>query len=278
MSNNLLADKKIILAEDDALLAQIITKKLEQAGATVIPFINGADCLAAITTEKPDLVLLDIDLPGLNGYEVLHRLYQRDVTPTLPVIIISNSGQVVEIEKILQLGVRDYIIKAQLEPEEILEKIYNSLGIKHRVDTPSIIFDMQTPEPVAQSAAELVKVLVVEDDPLLRNMLSVKLSMSHCPCMFSNDGLQALELVSQFEPQVILLDLMIPGKDGFAVLTDLKAHPTFKDIPVIIFSNKSGDDEKAKAHQLGAHSFRQKALTDLNELVAELRGLALKRA
>lgn len=121
----------------------------------------------------------------------------------------------------------------------------------------------------------LVKVLVVEDDPMLRNMLSVKLSMSRCPCMFSNDGLQALDLVSQFEPQVILLDLMIPGKDGFTVLAELKAHPSFKTIPVIIFSNKSGDDEKKRAQDLGAHSFRQKALTDLNVLVNELRTLAL---
>lgn len=92
--------------------------------------------------------------------------------------------------------------------------------------------------------------------------------------MFSNDGLQALELVEQFEPQVIVLDLMIPGKDGFTVLAELKADARFKAIPVVVFSNKSGDDEKAKALELGAHSFRMKALTDLNELVTELRKLA----
>lgn len=274
MNTQSLLGQTIILAEDDVFLADVIKRKLELYSATVLTYTNGTECLEAIKFMHPQLVLLDIQLPGLNGYEILQNLYQSKITPDLPVIVISNSGQAVEIEKILQLGIRDYIVKANFEPEEVLVKIFEALNLKFEKTDETIALTIDELQSISTMSDELVRVLVVEDDPLLRNMLSVKLSKSHCPYMFSNDGLQALELVEQFEPQVIVLDLMIPGKDGFTVLAELKADARFKAIPVVVFSNKSGDDEKAKALELGAHSFRMKALTDLNELVTELRKLA----
>ena len=67
---------------------------------------------------------------------------------------------------------------------------------------------------------------------------------------------------------------MLPGKDGFEVLAELKADDRVKSTPVVIFSNKSGDNEKSKAMELGASAYRVKAMTDLNELIGELRRLA----
>ena len=273
MNTENLTGKTIILAEDDVFLASVIRKKMELLGATVIPFTNGSDCLESIKAKRPDLVLLDVQLPGLNGYEVLHDLYQSKITPELPVIVISNSGQDVEIEKILQLGIKDYIVKANFEPAEVFVKIFEALNLDYTKDD-GVSLVINEAKVAKTDGDNLVRVLVIEDDPLLRNMLSVKLSKSHCPYMFSNDGAQVLELVSQFEPQVIVLDLMIPVKDGFQVLSELKADPRFQLIPVVVFSNKSGDDEKNRALKLGASSFRMKALTDLNELVAEIRTLA----
>ena len=277
MTTQTLLGQTIFLAEDDTFLANVIKKKLELYGATVVSFTNGRECLEAIKSHPPQLVLLDLQLPGLSGYEILTDLYQSNITPDLRVIVISNSGQTVEIKSILQLGIRDYIIKANFEPEEVLAKIFDALNLNFQKTDNGVSFVVNESESASTTDEELVRVLVVEDDPLLRNMLSVKLSKSHCPYMFSNDGLQALELVEQFEPQVIVLDLMIPGKDGFTVLTELKSDARFKNIPVVVFSNKSGDDEKSKAMQLGAHSFRMKALTDLSELVSELRTLGRGR-
>ena len=274
MNAQILAGKTLILAEDDSFLASVITQKLEMYGAIVKHFTNGEECLQAVEESTPDLLLLDIYLPGLSGYQILDALATKKILPALPVIVISNSEQPIEIDKIKKLGIRDYIIKANFEPNEVVQKIMEALDInndKTSKDTPMAIYESLT--PVFENV-EVVRVLVVEDDPLLRNMLSVKLSNSHCPHMFSNDGLQALELAIQFEPQVIVLDLMLPGKDGFEVLAELKADERVKATPVIIFSNKSGDNEKSKAMELGASAYRVKAMTDLNELIGELRRLA----
>lgn len=274
MNELILTGKKIILAEDDSFLASVITQKLEMHGAIVSHFTNGETCLQAIEESIPDLLLLDIYMPGLSGYQILDTLANKKILPELPVIVISNSGQPIEINKIQKLGIRDYIIKANFEPDEVIHKIMVALDInsnKSPKEIPMAIYETLT--PVFENV-EVVRVLVVEDDPLLRNMLSVKLANSHCPHMFSNDGLQALELAVQFEPQVIVLDLMLPGKDGFEVLAELKADDRVKATPVIIFSNKSGDNERSRAMELGASAYRVKAMTDLNELIGELRRLA----
>lgn len=274
MNSHILAGKTIIIAEDDLFLSNVITKKLELYGAAVVQYVNGEDCLRAIHNKLPDLVLLDIDLPGKNGYSILEDLNQAHIIPTLPIIVISNSGQAIKIEKILSLGIRDYIIKANFQPDDVVSKVFDALSIEFPSKKFGTSLTIEDSSYVLDESQDIVRVLVVEDDPLLRNMLSVKLANSHCPHMFSNDGLQALELTSQFEPHVIVLDLMIPGKDGFTVLSELKADVRYAKIPVVIFSNKSGDDEKTKAIELGASAYRVKAMTDLNELVFELRRLA----
>ena len=89
MNTQSLLGQTIILAEDDVFLADVIKRKLELYSATVLTYTNGTECLEAIKFMHPQLVLLDIQLPGLNGYEILQNLYQSKITPDLPVIVIS---------------------------------------------------------------------------------------------------------------------------------------------------------------------------------------------
>ncbi|MES2966523.1 MAG: response regulator [Patescibacteria group bacterium] len=123
-----LTNKTIYLAEDDTFLASVIIQKLEMQGVIVAHFVNGEECLAAIEKTLPDLVLLDIHLPGLTGYQILDVLASKQITPQLPVIVISNSGQSIEIERIQKLGIRDYIIKANFAPDEVIAKIVEALS------------------------------------------------------------------------------------------------------------------------------------------------------
>ncbi|MES2749508.1 MAG: response regulator [Patescibacteria group bacterium] len=123
-----LTNKTIYLAEDDTFLASVIIQKLEMQGVIVAHFVNGEECLASIEKTLPDLLLLDIHLPGLTGYQILDVLASKQITPQLPVIVISNSGQSIEIERIQKLGIRDYIIKANFAPDEVIAKIVEALS------------------------------------------------------------------------------------------------------------------------------------------------------
>ncbi|HOY56338.1 MAG TPA: response regulator [bacterium] len=113
----------ILLVEDDDFLLNMYRVKLELEDYKVLTASNGEAGLALIKDKKPDLVLLDIILPKLNGFEVLKVTQQDKNIKNIPVIILSNLGQKEDIKKGLKLGARDYLIKAHFLPSEVIEKI-----------------------------------------------------------------------------------------------------------------------------------------------------------
>lgn len=119
---------KILIVEDDNFLADIYKTKLELEGFKVTVATDGEKGLKMIQTKTPDLVLLDILLPKLDGFAILETVKQADSTvKDLPVILLTNLGQNEEVQKGLKLGAADYLIKAHFKPAEVVEKIKNIL-------------------------------------------------------------------------------------------------------------------------------------------------------
>jgi DNA-binding response OmpR family regulator len=118
---------KILIVEDDRFLRELIARKLKNEGYEVLEAVDGEEGLKKIKEEKPDLILLDLILPGIDGFEVLAKAKEDPNIAQIPVIILSNLGQREEIERGLKLGAIDYLIKAHFTPGEIIEKIKNIL-------------------------------------------------------------------------------------------------------------------------------------------------------
>lgn len=115
--------KKILLVEDDQFLTDIYTTKLKEAGFSVEVVGEGDGVLPKIMEKKPDLLLLDIVLPHLDGWEVIKQIKANKDFKALKVIILSNLGQKNEVEKGMKLGAVKYLIKAHYTPAEIVEEI-----------------------------------------------------------------------------------------------------------------------------------------------------------
>jgi len=115
--------KKILIIEDDKFLRELIVQKLIKKGYNIVEAVNGEEGIKSVKEENPDLVLLDLILPVINGFEVLTRIKSDPILAGIPVIIISNLGQEEEINEGLRLGAVDYLIKAHFTLEEILNKI-----------------------------------------------------------------------------------------------------------------------------------------------------------
>ena len=114
---------KILIAEDDPTLGSILSEKLRKWNYQVSLAKNGLETMEMIVSEKPDLLLLDILMPIKNGMEVLEEMAEKGYIKEVPVIIISNSGQPVEVERAKELGVEDYLIKTNFDPQDVLEKV-----------------------------------------------------------------------------------------------------------------------------------------------------------
>lgn len=115
--------KKILLIEDDQHLATLIRIKLEKEGYNVLAIPDGMNALAVLNKENPDMLLLDFELPFKNGVQILEEIRKNDETKLLPVIIISNSGSPIEVLRFQKLGVKDYLIKAELNLDELVKII-----------------------------------------------------------------------------------------------------------------------------------------------------------
>ena len=120
--------KKIFLIEDDPLLIDIYSTKLKQSGFEVAVAEQGEKALADIEAGRPDLVLLDVVLPHMDGWAILQALKASNELRHIPVVILSNLGQKEEIEKGLSLGAAKYLIKAHYTPSEIVEEIIRIVG------------------------------------------------------------------------------------------------------------------------------------------------------
>lgn len=118
-----LAGKKIMWVEDDKFLNNIIAQRLAFEKCQLIHAIEGEEALALADKEQPAIILLDIMLPGMNGFDVLSRLKENEKTKNIPVIILSNLGQKNDIEKGIKLGAVRFLIKATVTLDEIMAEI-----------------------------------------------------------------------------------------------------------------------------------------------------------
>ncbi len=120
--------KKILIVEDEEIVSGLLEKKLKNEGYEVFCAKDGEEGLEKMRKIKPDLILLDIIMPKKGGFEVMEEMQKEEDLKNLPVIVISNSGQPVELDRAKSLGAKDWLIKTEFDPQEVLEKVKKQLG------------------------------------------------------------------------------------------------------------------------------------------------------
>ncbi|MDP3996790.1 MAG: response regulator [bacterium] len=256
----------ILIIENDAFWSDVLVKKLGEAGYNTALVTDGAMGFQKLKESHPDIVLLDIMLPTMNGYEILEAKQKDPTLSVIPVIIISNSGQSEEINRALSLGVKDYLVKTQFDPEEVVTKVRIQLGQDGKTATLS-------GGPALSPNHTTIfgkKIMWVEDDKFLSDIISRKLSTEKCTLLHFKDGREALAELKKNIPDIIILDILLSGIDGWEILKKIKEDPSTKNIPVILLSNlgQKGDVDKGKEY--GANRFLVKATVTLDEIIEEI--------
>ena len=242
--------QKIFIVEDDTVLRNVLSEKLSKSGYAVEEAEDGEVALQKLRGGlRPDLMLLDILMPKKNGMEVMEEMNADPTLKSIPIMIISNSGQPVEIERAKKLGAKDFLIKAVFDPAEVLEKIKALLQERKQ------------------------GVLVIEDDKFLRELFIRKLLANGLTVENAIDAKGAFEILEHWKPDIILLDLILPDIDGFEILARLKKDERFSAIPVIILSNLGEQKDIDRAMGLGAQGFMIKVNFNLEEIAAHVQGV-----
>ncbi|HBT81202.1 TPA: hypothetical protein DEB04_00565 [Candidatus Giovannonibacteria bacterium] len=263
---------KILIVEDEPVHLAVMKSKLESEGYEVDAALDGEEGWRKLKTAPPDLVLLDVILPKLDGFQFLERAQKEKIS--VPIIIVSNSGQPVEIDKALKLGAKDCLVKAEFSPAEVLEKVQKVLGEKV---VPKVKTSSQSPSNSEIYVGSRNHLLMVEDDKFLRDLIVQKLIREGFKMKEAVDGEEGLKMVREERPDLILLDLILPGLDGFEVLKRLKADAASKDIPVIVLSNLGQKEDMDRAMAAGAEAFMVKAHFTPGEIVAKIKATLKKK-
>jgi DNA-binding response OmpR family regulator len=255
--------KKILIIEDENSLGEVLVKKMNTSGYEATWIHDGAEGLATLKTLKPDLLITDIFLPSLNGFEIVARKNAEPAIASIPVILLSNSLYSSKGDDIpaASRGTLEVLVKANITPDHVLEKVRAIL------------------EPAAAAAAQAAaqafsiqgkKILLVEDDAFLGSILVKHLTTSGAEVNHVTTGEAALTQFKEHTPDIALLDILLPGMNGLDVLMHVRQEPTLEHVPVIMISNFNQTDERTKAEKLGA-TFVVKALVTPDGIVNEIK-------
>lgn len=246
----LLPQSKIVLVvEDDHQFSNLLAFYLRQEGYAPVQHYNGTGVVERVRELQPSLVTLDIMLPGQNGWDVLRALKSDRLTRDIPVLLISGQE---DGELAFSMGAMDYLVKPVLR-EEI-----------------KVLLERLSP---ADPLARTPQVLVIDDDPQLVSMLQEMLLPENCTLLAAFDGEEGLTLARSENPDIILLDLMMPGMSGFEVLEALQSDVGTAEIPVIILTSKSVTAEERQLLDKHVQGLMSKAALTPRSLLDELRRL-----
>ena len=205
----------VIVVEDDPAAAELLTRQIGRGGFRTKIARTGAEAMAMAKAHKPAAITLDILLPDLDGWEVLTRLKGDEATSDIPVIVVS----IVDNPELgTALGALDYFVKP-VGAKELVDRLSN-FNFKH------------------QSGGRKTCVLVVDDEAANRDLLKEVLEPAGFRVILAGGGQEAIELATSHKPDVVMLDLLMPGVNGFDVVEALSKAKATRGIPIIVLTAK----------------------------------------
>lgn len=237
----------VLVIDDDPNVRELMNRHLTKEGYAVSMAASGEQGLALARQRKPDIITVDIIMPGQDGWSVLSALKADAQLNEIPVVLVS---MVDEKQLGFSLGAADYMVKP-IDWERLSQTLQ-----RYRPELPTN------------------EILVVEDDLVMRDMLSRQLEKQSWVVHTAENGRVALESLAVRTPGLILLDLMMPEMDGFAFLEELRQNKAWQQIPVIVVTAKDLSTEELNQLEGQIRRVVQKSARSIDELLGELREIS----
>ncbi len=239
-------NRSILVVDDNDMNRDMLSRRLEQEGYHVAAARGGNEALEILAQERFDLMLLDIMMPDMNGFAVLEQVKTDVGHRVMPVIMITADNDIESVKLCVRLGAVDYIVKP------VNMAVLKSRMWRHIAKASLLRKDHN---PGARHGSEGARILVVDDLELSRDLLARQLSKAGYMVKTAATADAALRVLGMEMIHLILLDLMMPGVDGFQLLEQVKKNSRFEHLPVIILSSEDSSESMTRGLSLGADDY-----------------------
>lgn len=274
--------EKILIVDDEPLNVKLLAAKLPPGQYATIRAYNGKEALEKVAEEPPDLILLDIMMPGMNGYEVTKTLKSNPKTRDIPVILITALDGTKDKIKGLEAGADEFLNKP-VNTAEFLSRVKSLLLLKQyqdqlktRAESKSLFAESGAKESLPEKEKELPSILLVEDDEKDAKLIQGYLHRQPYRVSLVRDGEDAISRTQQEKVDLILLDILLPGMDGFEVCRRLKELEETRNIQIAVVTNLKDLESRIKGIELGADDFLVKPI-NVHELRTRIKALIRKK-
>jgi CheY-like chemotaxis protein/two-component sensor histidine kinase len=229
----------VLVVDDDPSTRELVSRHLRRAGFSTDEAVNGQDALLRLRVTKPCLLILDLVMPGLDGFEVLRAM--RESGSSTPVIVLTGAVLTEQEQRTLREGMAEIVLKngrgIEVVVEEARKMVVSQRGVGHK----------------------LPRVLYVEDSAQNRDVVRRYLR-GVFEVIEAEDGELGLAIAERERPDVVLMDLSLPRMDGFEAITRLRAHtlPELATLPIIVLTAHAGREDEARARAVGGDLYLTK--------------------
>ncbi len=241
------AERSVLVVDDGETNRDLLARRLQKAGYQVVTAASGAEALKLLALERYDVILLDILMPDLNGYQTLEKIKANPLIRDIPVIMVTAVTDIDSVTSCITLGAEDYIVKP-LDFGMLQSRIWHCLAkasLRSQNRDPAKSRDGDAPSTV----------LVVDDIELNRYTIAARLRRAGYNTEIAGGAKEAWSIVHSKSVDLILLDLRMPEIDGYMFLDELKNDVHYKDVPVIILSAEGDSEAIERALNQGASDY-----------------------
>lgn len=245
--------KKILIVDDDRDLLHGMNVWLRSQGYKVVFAVDATSAIPMAQSEKPDLLILDLSLPAGGGYHVMKSLRSSMAQATIPIIVITAGDESVNRERALAEGAEAFFQKP-VDSEELLMAIKKALE--------------KAPQEERTGDSNQRSILIIDDDKDLLHGLQVRLKSQGYTVHSAMDGISSIGLALKTKPDLIIVDISLPGGDGYQTMTRLRSLMPLAHIPIFVITAGNASVHRERAFKAGAEAFFQKPIENDRFLAA----------
>jgi two-component system cell cycle response regulator len=267
---------RVLVVDDILPNVKLLEAKLSSEYYDVLTATSGEEAIEKVIQDSPDIVLLDVMMPGMDGFEVCKRIKDDPNVAHIPVVMVTALTDAVDRVKGLEAGADDFLSKP-VNDTALMARVRSLVRLKMTVDewrvrenTASQLGVVEKAANVMDEPVENASILVVEDQPFESDKIKETLQEDHDQVMIAENGIKAMELVAQNNYDLLIISLNLKTEDGLRLCSHLRSNERTRSLPILMIAAETDMERVAHGLEIGAHDYMLRPI-DRNEMLARAR-------